>query len=167
MSEPLAAGFPARAEKSKFWFGQFDALELCAVEELATVIETSFIVGLDFATIISSPVPSFLCPCRHSLRQLAELNLLMIPFITSETAFRRNVGELVLGIDVCDWDFLVRVDSVKQPIKRNSVGLGHMSHCWTSAFDDHLDHRFILFKHVKHGARTIRFRVGGNIIDIG
>ena len=42
--------------------------------------------------------------------------------------------------------FLVQVDSVKQPIKRNSVGSGYMSLCWTSALDDHLDHRFIIFQ---------------------
>ena len=30
----------------------FDAIELCAVEELATVFETRFNVGLDFANIV-------------------------------------------------------------------------------------------------------------------
>ena len=30
----------------------------------------------------------------------------------------------------------VQINSVKQPIKSNSVGSGHMSHSWTSAFDD-------------------------------
>ena len=38
--------------------GEFDALELCAVEELTTVFGTRFNVGLDFAIIITSLVPS-------------------------------------------------------------------------------------------------------------
>ena len=40
----------------------------------------------------------------------------------------------------------VHVDSVKQPIKRDSVGSGHVSHHWTSSFDDHLDHCLVVFK---------------------
>ena len=36
--------------------------------------------------------------------------------------------------------------SIKKPIKRNSVGSGHVSHRWTSAFDDHFDHGFVVFK---------------------
>ena len=36
---------------------QPDELELCPVEDVATVFETKFIVGLDFATIHSSPAP--------------------------------------------------------------------------------------------------------------
>ena len=37
--------------------GQLDELELCSVEDVATVFETKFIVSLDFATIQSSPAP--------------------------------------------------------------------------------------------------------------
>ena len=40
-------------------------------------------------------------------------------------------------------------DSVEQPIKRNSVGSSHVSYCWTSSFDNHLDHSFIIFKDVQ------------------
>ena len=46
----------------------------------------------------------------------------MVPFFTSETAFRQNVGDLVFGINVFVLDFWVQLDSVKQPIKCNSVG---------------------------------------------
>ena len=41
-----------------------------------------------------------------------------------------------------------------------------MSHCWTSALDHHLDHRFIIFKNVKHRTRLRRIHVWGNIIDV-
>ena len=63
--------------------------------------------------------------------------------------FGQHVCELVFGVNICDLDFWVRVDSVKQPIKRNSVGSGHVFHCWTSSFDDHLDHCFVIFKNAQ------------------
>ena len=50
------------------------------------------------------------------------------------------------GVNIFDSDLLFQVNSVEQPIKRNSVGCGHMSHCWTSSFDDHLDESFVVFK---------------------
>ena len=81
----------------------------------------------------------------------------MIPFITSETAFRYNVCELVFSVNLFDLDFGVQVDSVKEPIKRNSVGPGHLSHRRTSAFNDHLDRCFTVFNNVKHGAKARRF----------
>ena len=37
----------------------------------------------------------------------------MIPLITSENAFRQNVRELVLGIDIFDLHFRVPVGSIK------------------------------------------------------
>ena len=56
---------------------QFDALELCAVEDLATVFETRFIVGLQFALVISSLVPSCIF-FDIVFGQLAKLKLLML-----------------------------------------------------------------------------------------
>ena len=41
------------------------------------------------------------------------------------------------------------MDSVNLPIKRNSMGSGHVSHCWTSSFDNHLDDSFVVFKNVQ------------------
>ena len=35
------------------------------------------------------------------------------------------------GVDVFDLDLGVQIDSIKQPIKRNSVGVGDVSHCRT------------------------------------
>ena len=67
----------------------------------------------------------------------------MIPIITLEICFGQNVSELVFGVDVFDLDFGIQINPIKQPIKSNSVSPGNMSHCWTSAFHDHLDHCFV------------------------
>ena len=69
----------------------------------------------------------------------------MIPFITCEVSLGQYVRELVFGVNVLDLDLGIQIDSIKQPIKSNSVGLGYVSHCWTSTLDDHLDHCFVLF----------------------
>ena len=73
----------------------------------------------------------------------------MIPFITREIPFGQYVCELVFGVDVFDLDFEVQINSIEQPIKSNCVGSGNMSHCRTSPFNDHLDHSFIVFKHIQ------------------
>ena len=73
----------------------------------------------------------------------------MIPFITCEILLCQDVCELILGVDVFDLDLWVKINSIKQPIKSNSVGPGNMSHRWTSAFHNHLDHSFIVFKHIQ------------------
>ena len=73
----------------------------------------------------------------------------IIPFITCEIPFSQNVFELVFGVDVFDLDFGVQINSIEQPIKSNSVGSGDVSHCWTSAFDNHLDYSFIVLKHIQ------------------
>ena len=57
----------------------------------------------------------------------------MIPFITCEISLSQYVCELVLGVNVFDLDFGVQIDSIKQPIKSNSVGSGNMSHCRASS----------------------------------
>ena len=72
----------------------------------------------------------------------------MLPLITRETTFGQHVSELFPGVNIFDLDFGVHIDSVEQPIKSNSVGSGYMSHCWTSAFDDHSKHGFIVLKNI-------------------
>ena len=72
----------------------------------------------------------------------------MIPVITCEIPFCQYVSELVLGVDVFDLDFGVKINSIKQPVKSNSMGSGNMSHCWTPAFGDHLDHSLIVLTHI-------------------
>ena len=61
----------------------------------------------------------------------------IVPFVTCVVSFSQYVCELVLGVNVFDLDLGVQIDSVKQPIKSNSVGSGYVSHCWTPTFDDH------------------------------
>ena len=73
----------------------------------------------------------------------------MIPFIKCEISLCQYVCELVLGVDVFDLDFGVQINSIKQPIKSNSVGPGNMSHRWTSTLHYHLDHGLIVFKHIQ------------------
>ena len=50
------------------------------------------------------------------------------------------------GVDVFDLDFGVKIDSIKQPIKSNSVSSGDVSHCRTSAFHNNLNYSFIVLK---------------------
>ena len=46
----------------------------------------------------------------------------MIPFITCEVSLCQYVCELVLGVNVFDFDLGVQIDSIKQPIKSNFCG---------------------------------------------
>ena len=78
----------------------------------------------------------------------------------------QDVGKLVLGVNIFDLDFGVQVDSVKQPMKLDTVGTGHMSHCRTSAFENHLDYCFVVFKNERQGAEVRRFGVCGNVVHI-
>ena len=55
---------------------------------------------------------------------------------------------------------------------RDSMGSEHVSHRRTSAFDDHLDHCFIIFKNAKHGFEvrrvtvSLRFAVGVSVLAL-
>ena len=73
----------------------------------------------------------------------------MIPLITREISFGQNVSKLVFGVNIFDLNLWFQDDSVKQPIKSNSVSPGNMSHCGTPSLNDHLDHCFIVLKHIQ------------------
>ena len=73
----------------------------------------------------------------------------MIPFITCEIPLCQDVCELIFGVDVSDLNFWVQINSIEQPIKSNSVSSGDVSHCRTSAFHYHFNHRFIVLKHIQ------------------
>ena len=90
----------------------------------------------------------------------------MIPFITCDISLGQHVCELVFGVNVFDLDLEVQNDSIKQPIKSNSVSCRNMSHRWTSAFHYHLDHCFDVFKHIQHSFLMRRLDVWGNKINI-
>ena len=73
----------------------------------------------------------------------------MIPLITCEVSLGLHVCELVFGVNEFDLDFGVQINSIEQPIKSNSVGSGNMSHCRASSLNNHLDHCFVVFKHIQ------------------
>ena len=53
------------------------------------------------------------------------------------------------GVNVLDLDFGVQINPIEQPIKSNSVSSGDVSPSGTSAFNNHLDHSFIVLKHIQ------------------
>ena len=56
----------------------------------------------------------------------------IIPLIAHEISFGQNVCELMFGVNVFDLDLGVQIDSIKQPIRSNSVGsVKHVS-LWSS-----------------------------------
>ena len=74
----------------------------------------------------------------------------MIPLITCEISLGQYVCELGFGVNVFDLVFGVQIDSIKKkPIKSNSVCSGNVSHCRASSLYDHLDHCFVVFKHIQ------------------
>ena len=83
----------------------------------------------------------------------------MSPFITCEVSLGQYVCELVFGVNVFDLDFGVQIDSIKLPMKSNSVGSGNMSRCGASSLYDHLHHCFVVFKHIQQSFLTTRMHV--------
>ena len=83
----------------------------------------------------------------------------MIPFITCEIFLCQYVCDLFFDVNVIDLDLEVHIDSMKQPIKGNSVGSGNMSHGRASSLDDHLDHCFDVFKNIQQSFLTGRMHV--------
>ena len=68
------------------------------------------------------------------------VQLIDFPFLVN-----RRVSP-VFGVDILDLNLGVQINSIKQPIKSNSVGSGYMSRCGTSAFDDHFNPGFVILK---------------------
>ena len=91
-----------------------------------------------------------------------------IPFITCEI----SLGPVCLRVGFwcqCIWFGFwspIQVDSIKQPIMSNSVGSGNMSHCRTPSLYNHLDHCFVVFKHIQQSFLMRRIDVWGNKINI-
>ena len=90
----------------------------------------------------------------------------MVPLITREFTFSYFVSELVLDVNMFDTGFGVPKDSVKQPIQRNSVSLGHVFHSETPTLFDHFDHCLIVFIHVQLSFDLGRTCFCGNVIHI-
>ena len=53
------------------------------------------------------------------------------------------------GVNVFDLDLGVQIDSIKLPIKSNSVGSGNMSHGRAFSLYDNDDHCFVVFKDIQ------------------
>ena len=90
----------------------------------------------------------------------------MIPLITCEVSLCQYVCEMVFGVNVFVLDLRIQIDSVKHPIKSNSVDPGNMSHGRTSPLYDHLDHCFVVFKHIQQSFLMRRVDVWGNRMNI-
>ena len=84
--------------------------------------------------LLKSFRPCFRARCRTEMADIEQTQH-MIPFVTCEISFGENVGKLVFGVNVIDLDLGVQVDSIEQPIKRNSVGPRPMSHGGTPSFE--------------------------------
>ena len=66
------------------------------------------------------------------------------------------------------WILESRLITVKQPIRSNSVGSWHASHRWTPpAFDNHLNHGFLVLKDIQHSIGTRMCSVWWNVINVG
>ena len=66
------------------------------------------------------------------------------------------------SVSTFDLDLRFHVDSVEQPIKRNSVGSGHVS----NSFKYHFGHGFVVFKDVQLRLALRRVSVGGYVIHM-
>ena len=133
----------------------FDAIGLFANEELVGTWEDKFVaVDFGFATLLFPLVPasfSHRCGAAYqaeilsatSRTEMADVEQMkqIVPFVTCEITFGKNVCELMFGINVWNLNSGIKINPVKQQIQRNSVGCWHTSHCGTSAFFDY--HPFI------------------------
>ena len=128
-------GFPRTFWLSDLVFStQADAVDASTFGSLTRYRDTKFIMGFDFAVSLSSPASSCVL-FDIALRQSMELKWLMLNkhkrwFRSSRVKFPFvSVScELVLGVNVFDFDLGVQLDFIKQPIKSNSAGSGkHVS----------------------------------------
>ena len=92
-------------------------------------------------------------------RRLHHLSRVKLPSVNKSARWVFFVSTYLIWI-------LVQVDPVKQQIQRNSVGPGNVSHCWTSAFNDHLDHGFFVLKHIQLCFTLGAICVCGHLIEI-
>ena len=72
----------------------------------------------------------------------------------------------MFGVDIPNLNFRIQVNPVKQPIKSNSVGSWNMSHCWTPAFDYHLNHGFSVLKNEQNCTRMRKIHVRRHTVNM-
>ena len=119
-----------------------------AVYHLAQDAPVSYRMGaLSHLILFAFCSTSLLTLCRTEMANVNQTQK-MIPFITCEISLGQYVCEFVFVVNVFDLDFGVQINSIKQPIKSNSVP-GNMSHCRASPFYGHLDQCFVVFNDVQ------------------
>ena len=125
-------------------------------------------------SVLASFSPSFPCSCSRlkswkaaERAEMADVKQMkkIVPLITCEVPFCQHACELVFGVDVLDLNLRFQINTVEQPVKSNSLVLD-TCHCWTSAFDDHFNHCFVVLKNVEHRTEWRRLHVWRNIINI-
>ena len=100
-------------------------------------------------------------------RRSREISVRQAPLqMSSSLALWSARGRNQSYTDTLDLNLGVQINSVKQPIKSNSVGSGYVSHCWTSAFNDHFNHGFVILKNVQHRTKSRKLRVQRDVVNI-
>ena len=161
VSRPAGAAAPVRVVVSFPCSGLVSST--CALLWMFILTHATALKAVSFKTVIST-APSSTFRHRFTLVDGAEMANVeqtqkMVPLITCEITLCQYVCELVLGVNVFDLDFGVQIDSIAQPIKRNSVGSGNTSHCRASSLYDHLDHCFVVFRDIQHSFLTKNSRL--------
>ena len=84
---------------------------------------------------------------QHRETHNVEQTKKMIPFVAWKSSF---------GLNVCEWVFLVSTylicilgSRLILSNNQSSVGSWHVSHRWTSSFDNHFDHGFVVLNDVQ------------------
>ena len=127
---------------------------------------------IDFAVTLSSP-DSFCVLFDITSEHSSELKWLMFIkhkrwFLSSHVKFHlvnMSASWFLVSMYLI-WILEVQIDSIEQPIKSYSVGSGNMSHCRTLSFNDHLDHCFVVFKHIQQSFLMRKSDVWGNKVNI-
>ena len=71
----------------------------------------------------------------------------MIQYLTRETPFSKCGSNLNLSIDAFDTHLSIRMKLSKKRISISAVRSLHVSHCWLSYLDTHIDHNTSVLHH--------------------
>ena len=92
------------------------------MDSLASRIHASF----ELISLVLPRVSPFLAS-RAEMAYI-EQTTKMVPFITCEISLCQYVCDLVFGVNIFNSNLGIKINSIKEPIKSNSVGSGNMSH---------------------------------------
>ena len=96
----------------------------------------------------------------HLVEQLEK----MFPFVTSACPSGEDVCELASDVHI--FDLGVQFFPVEQPVQSHPVGTCNMFYRWTSAFCDHLDYSFIVFKNMQQSVVVRTFCVRSDVVKL-